>query len=192
MFHPTLPPAFLFLLFLGFLGTLFLVLAVFLGRARQEGPLLGKLGLGCGAGCCLGCLGFLGLLALAGCLTVLTGSALVRHGPVRSIQIERGAPVVLEPDTPWQRTVHPVHLKLEVRGQVEVEGLKEWLEQETGGEVLFETTSSVEPGGGQRTRLDFWLPVPNGEMRRLERKLRRELPNLGLPSSVTLTLGHDA
>ncbi|MAE27790.1 MAG: hypothetical protein QF724_09610 [Planctomycetota bacterium] len=192
MIHTALPPAFLFLLFLGFLGALVLVITVLLGRTKPDGSVPGKLCLGCGGGCLLGCLGFLGLLALTLSLVVLTGSAIVRHGPVSSIQLERGTPVAIDQGTPAERQLHPVHLRLELRGQVEIEGLREWLEQETDGEVLFESSKIRTPGGGRRTRLDFYLQVPDADMRRLERDLRRELPSLGLPASVKIDLGHDA
>ena len=192
MFHLSLPPTFLFLVFLGFLGARMLVLGVVLTRLSSGGSPKCRILVGCGTGCGLGCLGFLGLMVLLMAILVLTGSSLLRHGPVRSIQLERGTPILVDPGTHGERKVHPIHLRIEVRGTVHTSGLREWLKEETGDDVFFESTRTETPDGADRTRLDFWLRVPDGEMRRLERKLRRELPDLGLPGSITLTWGHDA
>jgi hypothetical protein len=172
-----------------------------------------KLG-GC-AGCAIG----FALLLMAGvaaamCVAVMlvnTKSELLRHGPVRSLELdfdhdhEQAAP----PGTPRSDSEdmdddhdkhaaegeplhpahgapdpdHPVHLKLVVRGDEYPAAISEWVREHSEGDVSVTTRKE-----GDHTVIDFGLPFSREDLAGFKRDLREAMPGMKLPRGIKVEI----
>jgi hypothetical protein len=159
------------------------------------------------AGGCTGCAIALAILVAAGlgaagCTAVVllgAGSEAIRHGPVRSISIEReparpapsaerGARTERGRAAPAPGGRFPVRLRIELDGDVDVARLSRWIRDRLDGDVSLTYDTRPGPDGRPRTSLEFGLPIDPADMARFERELREELPELDLPRAVRIEI----
>jgi len=151
------------------------------------------------AGGCTGCVIALAIVIAAGlgavgCTAVAvlaTGSELVKHGPVKSIRVERFPHAGAQ--SRWraaagQQDRYPVELQIELDGRVDVGRITRWIRDELDGDVSVSYEVFETPEKGRRTRLDIGLPIDPDEMAEFERELRRELPELELPKAIRIEI----
>ncbi len=89
-------------------------------------------------------------------------------------------------DTKSEEKEHGLHIRVEVAGGDEAK-ISRWFRDHVHGDVGFHTESIRTPEG-RRTRIDVRIPIPDEEIRRTRDDLQRDLPDLNLPSGVTIEL----
>ena len=95
-------------------------------------------------------------------------------------------------DAPTHATEHEdhgLHIRVEVAGGNEAK-ISRWFRDHVHGDVRFHTEPIHGPDG-RRTRIDIQIPIPDVEIRKLRSDLERDLPDLNLPSGVTIELKTD-
>jgi hypothetical protein len=158
------------------------------------------------AGGCTGCAIALAIVIAAGVgavgctavVAVATGSEVIKHGPVRSIDLEYDwGTGSTRPQGSWrsssqtQRGEYPVRLQIELDGPVDVGRIARWIRDEIDGDVSISYEVLEQSGEGRRTVLDIGLPIDPDDMADFERELRRELPELTLPSAIRIEIRSD-
>ena len=140
-------------------------------------------------------------------LAMTTATALLEHGPVRSIQVlrldgaalasarrpaERYAPGAddqalvayldatadLDPD-------YPVHVLVEYSGDLRLDRLHRWLDRETDGHVRLVHAQATENGN---TRLDFGLVLGEDELEEFVREVEDSQPFFDLPHGLSFEI----
>jgi hypothetical protein len=146
----------------------------------------------------------------AGVMVVNTQSELVRRGPVRSVELDFGehggdfdvapAPDMESPadagesrehggdsvDAPADKR-HAVHLKLVIRGDGYPTAISDWVRENTEGDVS--VTMKTE---GDRTVVDFGLPITREELRQFKRELESSIPGMKLPKGIKIEIKDDS
>lgn len=168
-----------------FLALILAVAVFFAFRSGEQGKT--KLG-GC-AGCAIA----LGLVCVAGLgafgfsIVALANlkSEWIRHGPVKSAEFEWRDTLEDSRSEPEGRTAAPLHLRLELRGEVDSREFLKWLRQGTDEGTLLAVHEEQHSDGTTVTVVELSLPTSEharAELARVRRDLERALPDLRLPT----------
>jgi len=170
-----------------------------LRRSQAPGPQRVMTGVAGVAG--LGCAGVVGAALFITTLCLVGVTCMIERGPIRGVQILRldDRALTTTPDTLDAALLeyraatdeldarYPVHVLVEVRGEVRTDRLRRWLERETRGEVELVEVRGV-PGAPEHTRLDFGLTLSPREMRRFEREFEEAQPFFDLPHALAFEI----
>jgi hypothetical protein len=197
--------AFAFLIVCGVLAIA--TFLVFKSGAQGETKLNGCAG--CAIGFALLLIAGLAAAMCGGVMFVNTKSELLRHGPVRSLELDfdhdhtepapaPGAPSSEDMDEDREKHAegepahpahaatdpqHPVHLRIFVRGDEYPAAISEWVREHVDGDISVTTRKE-----GESTVVEFGLPFTREDLSDFKRELREAMPGMKIPRGIKIEI----
>jgi hypothetical protein len=164
---------------------------LFAGRSAGGQRDLGGCLTGCALALGLFALGGLGLVAFVVSLSVQAASVAVEHFPIRSVHVGAWPEDVPRPRSEGGESSvegpgslsfgrdpsRPLHLIFEIEGHDAASpDMRAWIDEWSDGEALVHVENDEDAEGAPITWVDVSLPASRGDLRKIEREVRKLFP----------------